>query len=128
MKNTHLSEYDFETGNAHGGQAGSADTALTGHCFAGMRYDLECDPPITVHSIIEGTKWVEPMMANVTTRASRNAGLDAPALQAVNQLSQLSLEMTKLADVDPIRDRGGSLLQIQASTILFCCGARITQV
>lgn len=132
-------ECHVKTGNAHGGQASTTTGAagnsdLTGHAFAGSRFIFEIpsgvaitdpfiqpqhickdDPShttIILHSIVEGTKWVVPMHDKVCTRLSRNASLELPVLQAVNQITSLLMEATKLASVVPTSDKGSAELQI----------------
>jgi len=112
---------------------GTDNSDLTGHAFAGARYTLRVpagttisDPFVTpnqlhesqepgtivIHDIIEGTKWVNPMHDKVTTRVTRNACLELPSLQAVNQIGSLLMECTKLSTVIPTTDKGSAELTI----------------
>ena len=54
--------------------AGMQGNTYTGHAYATSEVHLECDPPVIVRGIIEGTKWVEPYLSGVVTMCSRNAG------------------------------------------------------
>lgn len=129
LKSIHslLSEVDdihsyLNTGNAHGGQAsgsgGVGQRALTGHCFTGIDFYLKTgsEVPRIRTTLLEGTKWVKPMFARSSaptkSKICRNACLDCPTLQNVNQLSSLLMELTKIPEVMPTMDVGCSELQI----------------
>ncbi len=115
------------TGNAHGGQASGAEDAgqrsLTGHCFTGLDYYLKTSDnnPRICTTLLEGTKWVKPMFATTVdkmqgSKICRNACLDCPTLQTVNQLSSLLMELTKIPEVTPTLDIGCAELQIMQGT------------
>lgn len=57
--------------------AGMQGNTYTGHAFATSETHLNCEPAVVIRGVVEGTKWVEPYMAGVVTRTSRNAGVDA---------------------------------------------------
>jgi hypothetical protein len=119
------------TGNAHGGQA-SADgglqkRTLTGHCYLGIDYELDCgkqQPSKKRTTLLEGTKWVRAMFSRVPSnvplhlKTNRNATLSSPTLQNVNQLSSLLMELTKIKKVNPKLDLGCTELQIMQGIIV----------
>jgi hypothetical protein len=114
----HIHPY-CNTGNAHGGQASGGDDitqrALTGHCFTGLDYHFKTSRVRT--TLLEGTKWVDPMFATTKEKMAgskicRNACLDCPTLQTVNQLASLLMELTKIPEVNPTLDLGCAELQI----------------
>jgi hypothetical protein len=121
------------TGNAHGGQASGGNDigqrSLTGHCFTGLDYYLKCSgttEPLVRTTLLEGTKWVKPMFATSTEKMSgakicRNACLDCPTIQMVNQLSSLLMELTKIPEVTPTLDLGCAELQILQGVHISVC-------
>jgi hypothetical protein len=126
-------KFPFKTGNARGGQASGTsnimERPLTGHCYTGIDYYMKAsaagEPPRIRTTLLEGTKWVKPMFATNNTKTKskifRNACLDCPTLQNVNQLSALLMELTKIPSVNPTMDLGCSELQILQGDISYGC-------
>ena len=98
------------TCNAAGGQAGSRDRTLTGHCTTVKTTSAGSKQ---VRSVVEGTKWVGTNMSNAPSRVNRNSVLDVPTLQLSDQAVQLARELTKIPQVPITRDIGIGCLEIQ---------------
>ena len=99
---------------------------LGGHCYTGLTYhfnsSLEAVEPIKpVSTLLEGTKWVSPLLAKkiptsvpspLAKKINRNACLDCPTVSSVNQMASLIREVVKHADIMPTSEVGYSRLVI----------------
>ena len=121
-------------GNASSASAQNATAAnnqmaqkeLGGHCYTGLTYHFNPSPegmePIkSVSTLLEGTKWVSPLLAKKISTAipsplakkiNRNAYLDCPTVSSVNQMGSLVREVVKHADIMPTSEVGYSRLVI----------------
>ncbi len=90
-------------GIEQGGQAGSADTSLCGHCTSLKRTRLANGDEI--NSIIEGTKWVQADTSNEFNRINRNGPLSVDQIKAIDQIGQLARELTKVAEYSSGNDK-----------------------